>query len=1729
MNQALTDFAAAVETQSANFGLIPPHLLAADNHNVGNDGFSWFSPRSWYDSVSNLPSFAAVSVLSGANSFYNTGVAVANFFGAEAEYNDTGAWIATLDSNLGEYYSQNRQSADLVGFIVGSFIPGLAGMKVLSAGQKALTAAKDSGYLGSGLGKAVGLLNPSASFWTAQSAKQIATAQTTFSAINANTARAIGAGFGEAALQSAAFETAVAATMFKSPILEDMDLTDLTKNIAMGAALGTVIGGVFTGAKTFGTLKKKVSAVDEIEKAYTFTPELSDSATSSDKIVYWLDSIKKIPPVEIGAKRAAQVIGEDSAVQDFVTRFTQQAAARDNKIWNLVRIELGKMSSDAAVTESLFNALRGMDSDQIMRNLLASEKVARFDESLAIAREISREKRSSVEALTEISESLTKAISKAVKLNTKGKDLAELKTGPLEKRLEKFARNYKGDGEEEIVSLAAEIRNALNRKDFSSAEAAMSKLIDARMDILTPARKRVAWVKLWGDDAGKIVAEKPKAPALSDIEKDVDSFVARQKFKVKTTEDVADFRKPESGQRLQARYIWASKLRGDELPDVIASTDLPVLERAYLLGKPARISSIAYPSGKEVITDVSGDGLLSFIKQQKEKIAQGLLNERVQLTAELNAAKTPREAERVRKQIDKTLSSDDISKLLNVRRSFLEGQVMQDQMQDLFAYQSYQKAYQEDLIAKKLWTANRGEYDLYKLPQWAQIGYRDLLVNTVQGHHSAAMWTPDGHLLQGISYIKTKEKLHYDQVKMLLEDPSQAGQLATQMFDVPEEAILKSNRFGAGAGLFSFANGSYGSLASIMESIGATTRELRDVKRAIARDTIEPVLLKIKNNSEAALELQAVFQQLAATSENFVLTREGLLRPQRLVQYEEAVAAGKKNVKAPELQAGIPPQIEISNPETLQAIEAHVRRNGERLAAQNLRRNLLGEETSLRPDVVYVPKPDTKDYPHFFFVVDETVTAESAGRVRMVHAASAKDLESLRAKIPPQYTVVFKGETEEYYKALGQYNFERTLHNSNMDVNLKRAGVNSQFLPKTDPHLIADDLLNWHLRQEDIHARDIVSLRYGKEFNELERLGEQYTGVALSRYGYDRKFAENVVKNPYVNYIKTALDISKIEEYPMLATINRTVDRAFSEATRLIGRAFANTNGVQNLEQVNDAMQRYGLKTAFADMDSLIAANHTAPRGALTKFVRDANALLATTVLRLDPLNAINNAVGAHVMLGAETKSVLRMIADDSEAVGKLAGLTKIAVPGAPDNIALNSAGKLIANAIKDYAGAIRDPEIIDRFRAMGYITDLSTQYHKMMDELTLRGTESVSDLNARIERAYALARKIGDKGEKWTLNRHAEEMNRFIAAHVMTQITDIAISAGKMNQDEAISYVRTFVNRTQGNIIASQRPMIFQGPIGQAVGLFQTYQFNLIQQLLRYVGEGTAKDAAMLLGLQGTIYGLNGLPAFGFINQHLVGTASGNKNHTDIYTATYGAVGNDLADLLLYGLPSNLLGTNLFTRGDINPRHPTIVPVNPMDVPIVATFGKFLGSVKEAASKSAAGGNAWESLLQGIEHAGLSRPAAGVATLLRGIDDGNVFSTSTRGNILYSHDLFSWASVTRLVGGKPFDEARLVDSMHRFLYYNSYDRSKRVALAEAFKTITIDGTMPNPEQIENFAAKYAERGGDSRNFNKWMMEQIKNSQTSQINKIAENLKSPLSQQMQILMGGEYYPDARSF
>jgi len=276
-----------------------------------------------------------------------------------------------------------------------------------------------------------------------------------------------------------------------------------------------------------------------------------------------------------------------------------------------------------------------------------------------------------------------------------------------------------------------------------------------------------------------------------------------------------------------------------------------------------------------------------------------------------------------------------------------------------------------------------------------------------------------------------------------------------------------------------------------------------------------------------------------------------------------------------------------------------------------------------------------------------------------------------------------------------------------------------------------------------------------------------------------------------------------------------------------------------------------------------------------------------------------------------------------------------------------------------------------------------------------------------------------------------------------------------------------------------------------------------------------------MLVGLQSTLYGVQSLPAFQYINTHIVGQLSGNKDHTDLYDKTYGALGRAGGVFLLYGLPSNILQANIYSRGDINPRQITIIPTNLQEVPIVAGWGKFFGSVKETVSNIGMGGSVWESMLRGLEHNGVSRPLAGLAQVLQTTVSGQVVSTSNKGSILSSHDLMEWASATRLAGGRPLDEAITNDALFRVNYYESSRRQQLQGLAEAVKSTMLAGTSPSDTQVNQFAEKYVSLGGKQANFNKWMMDLYKGANVSQAKQLEASLRNPYAYKMQLLMGGD--------
>jgi hypothetical protein len=361
-----------------------------------------------------------------------------------------------------------------------------------------------------------------------------------------------------------------------------------------------------------------------------------------------------------------------------------------------------------------------------------------------------------------------------------------------------------------------------------------------------------------------------------------------------------------------------------------------------------------------------------------------------------------------------------------------------------------------------------------------------------------------------------------------------------------------------------------------------------------------------------------------------------------------------------------------------------------------------------------------------------------------------------------------------------------------------------------------------------------------------------------------------------------------------------------------------------------------------------------------------------------------------------------------------------------------------------------------------------------------------------------------------------------------MRQITDLALEAGVLRSvKEADEYIQLFVNKVQGNYLHSQRPIVFQGVVGQAVSLFQTYQFNLMQQLFKYVGEGDKKSLSMLLGLQGSIYGMQGLPAFNFLNTHIVGNASGNTQHRDLYSAANSIFGKELGDWILYGAGSNALSPidsqmkiNIYSRGDINPRQISVLPTNLEDIPVVAASVRVVRNLWTAIERTGNGASLWPTISQAIEHNGLSRPLAGLAQVAQG------YTSTNQGSLLTaSQDFWNIATVSRIAGGKPFDEAVALDALYRVNAYRAADLSRIQDLGSALKTSLVAGGTISDQDMTDFATKYAKSGGRIENFNRFMSQQMITSNRSQVNKLAENLQSPFAKQMQIIMGGVPLPD----
>ena len=342
----------------------PSYMIASDTLSAANGNETLAS--GFASNIDSIQKFITVSTLSGANQLYNIPASVGNMFGMENELSRTEDVLSSLDSDYSAFYAEHKESTDLVGFLVSSMIPGTAGVKVLNAGQRALQGAM-IGKAGGNISKAMGLLTPKRKALLDAAVDQVKKGTAPATLANKDAIKAIGAGFGQGALEAAAFEVAIATTMHDSPILEHQDFGDFVSNVAWGAGVfGTVFAAV-DAAKINSALKKAADGSDLAARPWTHRRGAADTSASYEKIAIYSEDMHTTPPLppETDMQRLSFL---RSAFQ-----------AKVMSINNAIRTEFGNLAkNDTEVAEVMYRGFMGRSREAKIQNILGVESTSRM-------------------------------------------------------------------------------------------------------------------------------------------------------------------------------------------------------------------------------------------------------------------------------------------------------------------------------------------------------------------------------------------------------------------------------------------------------------------------------------------------------------------------------------------------------------------------------------------------------------------------------------------------------------------------------------------------------------------------------------------------------------------------------------------------------------------------------------------------------------------------------------------------------------------------------------------------------------------------------------------------------------------------------------------------------------------------------------------------------------------------------------------------------------------------------------------------------------------------------------------------------------------------------------------------------------------------------------------------------------------------------------------------------
>jgi len=290
--------------------------------------------------------------------------------------------------------------------------------------------------------------------------------------------------------------------------------------------------------------------------------------------------------------------------------------------------------------------------------------------------------------------------------------------------------------------------------------------------------------------------------------------------------------------------------------------------------------------------------------------------------------------------------------------------------------------------------------------------------------------------------------------------------------------------------------------------------------------------------------------------------------------------------------------------------------------------------------------------------------------------------------------------------------------------------------------------------------------------------------------------------------------------------------------------------------------------------------------------------------------------------------------------------------------------------------------------------------------------------------------------------------------------------------------YGKDFMDRAIGNYMPHQRPVAFQGSLGAAVGLFQTYMLTFAQDTWRHLEVRDFSGFGNAMVWQSSIFGIPSMPGMNelspIIGEHF------SQDNTDIKTGLFKmSDSQSTQDALAYGLPSALGsfvgleggGPNFSGRGQVSPRFG--VPGAEMVVGAGESLLNVAGSMRQAGMEAGA-----VSLLEALSQQSVSRPLARSMEMVTGHSVNRAGRT-----VAVEDDVWQSGSIlARLIGTRPTEEVRMREAAHLNTFYGSLDREKRQTAIDDLRQHIRYGSLDG-NAINSAADKYFGNNGSPQGF----------------------------------------------